>query len=123
MSVEIRTFVTGPLMVNTFVVVDDGHCWIVDPGEDCTEVADDVRQGQLQPDVILLTHGHVDHMAGVAELRATFEGIDLVCSPDDASLLGDPVGNLSVLLGGTPVWSWYRPVSNDARVGAHLAQL
>lgn len=99
MSVEIRTFVTGPLMVNTFVVADDGRCWIVDPGDGCAQVADDVRQRKLQPELILLTHAHVDHMGGIGELREAFEGIELVCSPDDAPLLDDPVGNLSVLMG------------------------
>ena len=99
MTVDIRTFVTGPLMVNTFVVASGGHCWIVDPGEGCSDVVDHIRSHQLQPDAILLTHPHIDHIAGIPELKAVFEGIDLICSAADAPGLDDPGFNLSVMLG------------------------
>ena len=103
MTVDIRTFVTGPLMVNTFVVSSCGHCWIVDPGEGCSDVVDHIRSHQLQPDAILLTHPHIDHIAGIPELKAVFEGIDLICSAADAPGLDDPGVNLSVML--APYWS------------------
>ena len=101
MSVDIRTFVTGPFMVNTFAVASGGQCWIVDPGEGCSELVDHVRAEKLQPQAILLTHGHVDHIAGAAELAAAFDGIELICSVDDAPMLADPGLNLSALLGGS----------------------
>ncbi len=100
MTVDIRTFVTGPLMVNTFVAASDGHCWIVDPGEGCSEVVDCIRSHGLQPDAIVLTHAHIDHIAGIPELKAVFEGIELICSAADAPGLDDPGVNLSVMLGG-----------------------
>jgi len=100
MSVDITTFVTGgQFMVNTVVVADAGPCWIVDPGEGCTDVLDHVRAAQREPKAILLTHGHADHIAGAGEVRAAFEGIELICSADDAAMLDDPALNLSALLG------------------------
>ena len=100
MTVDIRTFVTGPLMVNTFVVSSEGRCWIVDPGEGCSEVVDSIRSHALTPDAILLTHPHIDHIAGIPELKAVFEGIELICSAADGPGLDDPGVNLSIMLGG-----------------------
>lgn len=99
MNVQIRTFVIGPFAVNTFVVAEGPQCWIVDPGEGCSEIVHHVRAEQLQPKAILLTHAHVDHIAGAGELTGAFEGIELICSADDAPMLDDPALNLSALMG------------------------
>lgn len=41
---------------------------IIDPGGELDRVLATVAQHELMPDKILLTHGHVDHAAGTAEL-------------------------------------------------------
>ncbi|MFY9995534.1 MAG: hydroxyacylglutathione hydrolase [Leclercia sp.] len=50
---------------------DEGRCIIVDPGE-AEPVLDAIEQNQWQPEAILLTHHHRDHVGGVAALRAKF---------------------------------------------------
>ena len=99
MSVEIRPFIIGPFAVNTLLVAEGGQCWIVDPGQGCSQVIDQVQADQLEPKAILLTHGHVDHIAGAPELTSAFAGIELICSADDAPMLADPQLNLSALMG------------------------
>lgn len=50
---------------------DTGRCLIVDPGE-AAPVLRAITQNQWQPQAILLTHHHQDHVGGVAELVARY---------------------------------------------------
>ncbi|MBX9925697.1 MAG: MBL fold metallo-hydrolase [Hyphomicrobiaceae bacterium] len=43
---------------------------IVDPGGDIDRIMTAIDQVGLMPEKILLTHGHIDHAGGAAELRA-----------------------------------------------------
>jgi len=49
--------------------------------------------------VILNTHGHVDHIAGNAALKASFPDAPLVIGLGDAAMLTDPMLNMSGLAG------------------------
>lgn len=50
---------------------DEGRCIIVDPGE-AEPVLKAIEQNQWQPEAILLTHHHHDHVDGVAAICAKF---------------------------------------------------
>ena len=50
---------------------DEGRCLIVDPG-DAAPVLKAIAENQWQPEVILLTHHHQDHVGGVKELVQNF---------------------------------------------------
>jgi hydroxyacylglutathione hydrolase len=55
-----------------WVLTDDtNHCAIVDPGE-AAPILQAIEENQWQPEVIMLTHHHHDHVGGVAELCAKF---------------------------------------------------
>jgi len=55
-----------------WVLVDDEqHCIIVDPG-DAAPVLKAIEANGWQPEAILLTHHHNDHVGGVPALRAKF---------------------------------------------------
>jgi glyoxylase-like metal-dependent hydrolase (beta-lactamase superfamily II) len=51
---------------------------IIDPGGDVPAILDAIRQSGIAIEKILLTHGHIDHSGGAAELRealaSTIEG-------------------------------------------------
>lgn len=61
---------------------DDGRCLIVDPGEAAPVLAA-LEENQWQPEAILLTHHHHDHVGGVKELRQKFPGL-VVYGPEEA---------------------------------------
>ena len=42
---------------------------IVDPGGDVAKIRDAIKQSGVSVEKILLTHGHIDHAGGAAELR------------------------------------------------------
>jgi len=60
---------------------DDGRCLIVDPGE-AAPVLRAVEENQWQPEAILLTHHHNDHVGGVNTLRQYFPDI-VVYGPEE----------------------------------------
>jgi hydroxyacylglutathione hydrolase len=53
---------------------DNGRCLIVDPGEAAPVLAA-IKENQWQPEAILLTHHHHDHVGGVKELRQKFPDV------------------------------------------------
>ena len=99
MPIEIETIVVGPLETNCYVLRGERDCWIVDPGLGSAPVIERLGRTGAAPSRILLTHGHGDHIAGVAAVRAAFEHVRLSCPKGDADMLSDPEANMSAAFG------------------------
>ncbi|MDD6023467.1 MAG: MBL fold metallo-hydrolase [Oscillospiraceae bacterium] len=71
MKIEVQQ--VGELMTNCYIVWDEDtkNAAVVDPGDDGAYLADCLRKKGLSLQLILLTHGHYDHIGGVAELLET----------------------------------------------------
>src|SRR5262252_2323193 len=50
---------------------------VVDPGGDLDRIQAAIQQGALKVEKILLTHGHLDHAAGAAELKEKLGGVPI----------------------------------------------
>ena len=59
---------TGPLEVNTYIVVNGDSGFVVDPGGDADEIFAIFKRQKAKLDAILITHAHFDHIGGVAQL-------------------------------------------------------
>jgi glyoxylase-like metal-dependent hydrolase (beta-lactamase superfamily II) len=68
---------------------------VVDPGFDPRSILRILEGEKLELAAILDTHGHVDHIAGNEALKRAFPQALLVIGENEASLLSDPVANLS----------------------------
>ena len=94
---------TGPLSVNTYIVwipnadkkVND--CVVIDPANS-NKVLRALNERELRCTDILITHGHFDHIMGVAKLKAQ-TGAKVYINPLDAGALKDNSVNLSVMAG------------------------
>ena len=68
-----------------------GRCAIVDPGcgtaSETGSLKDYISSKGLNPVCIMLTHGHFDHVLGVAELLREYSGIPVYMHPADKATL------------------------------------
>ena len=101
MDLRIATVESMPFAENTFIAWLAGRrdAVVIDPGFEPDAVIEALRADGLTPAVILNTHGHVDHIAGNAALKAAFPDAPLVIGVRDAAMLSDPMLNLSGLAG------------------------
>ena len=85
---QISVLPLGDLGANCYVVADEatGRCAIVDPGDDGAAVAQWLEQQQLTPAYLFLTHGHYDHVGGVADLRAEYPDLPVYIHTADTAL-------------------------------------
>jgi len=95
-DISIETFITGPLETNTYVIRCAGVCAVVDPA---MGKAERIPLDEGGPAMILLTHGHGDHIAGVKALKEEFGDARLICPAGDAKMLPNPLRNLSIPFG------------------------
>jgi len=87
---EILRFTYGPFAENTYVVVGPSgrRAMVVDPGIGSEPVWDAVRERGLSVELILNTHGHLDHVAGNAFFKRT-TGAPIAIHVADVPFLGN----------------------------------
>jgi glyoxylase-like metal-dependent hydrolase (beta-lactamase superfamily II) len=93
---QIDTIIVGPFEVNCYLLWDDKtkDLVIIDPGDSAEGIARQITARGCTPRAILLTHGHGDHIGGVATLLQKY-GIPLVAGRGEEQYLADPKFNLS----------------------------
>lgn len=68
----IETFPVGPLQCNCTILGDPetGEAIVIDPGDEALVVLKRLAAHGLKPKAILITHTHLDHVAGNHEVKA-----------------------------------------------------
>ena len=102
MNVIIKQFIGGKDWESDCYIISDfdvnNNCIIIDPGaEDISEYTKYVSHYELIPSIILITHRHFDHFAGVNELRSKYPFVKLFCSVGCNDAIQNPRLNCSVL--------------------------
>ena len=97
---KINHYVVGQVQTNCYVVINDEtkKCFIIDPGASAKQLAEKLKQDNLNPVAVLLTHGHFDH-AGAAEVLAKEFGIKIHAHEAERDTLADPKKNVSWMVG------------------------
>ncbi|MDP7289947.1 MAG: MBL fold metallo-hydrolase, partial [Phycisphaerae bacterium] len=69
----IRTVPLGVFQTNCVILScpQDGDCWVVDPGMSPEPAIEYVRDDGLEPNRIMLTHGHCDHLSALAAVHSS----------------------------------------------------
>jgi len=88
---KIQIFSLGPMQTNCYFLVDEAtsECAVVDPGDECERILSLLDSHGLKIKMILLTHGHFDHMMALGKLREA-TGAPLYIHSADAQALVDP---------------------------------
>lgn len=96
---NITTLPVGDLQANCFLVADEAkNAVIIDPGAEGSYILDVLRQQELKPQAILLTHAHFDHFGAAADIMAE-TGILLYVHELDKPMVISAEYSLAVELG------------------------
>lgn len=96
---KLKRFALGALWTNCYLVWDDNSdALMVDPGGPAAEVADFIKNNKLNLRWIILTHGHGDHIGGIAQVRGLSE-CGVAIHEKDSSCLTSAARNLSSHMG------------------------
>ncbi len=91
-AMHIKQFVVNHFQVNCFVVWDEAlkECAIIDPGmeqpRELEAVERFIADGGLKPAMVLLTHAHIDHIAGLEPVCRRY-GLPVTMHRDGEKLL------------------------------------
>lgn len=68
---KIKSMQVGELATNCYILIDDVEkkAAVIDPGAEADRVLAEVKGLDAQVEYILLTHGHYDHIGGVAQVH------------------------------------------------------
>ena len=98
----IDTVVLGDFQTNCYCVRKSNpshECLIIDPGLEANPLVQMLQTNDYIPVDILLTHGHVDHIAGVESIREHWPDVRVAIHENDSNMLTNPADNLSLMAG------------------------
>jgi hydroxyacylglutathione hydrolase len=99
---KIDRLILGAYQTNCYILRESKtakDCLIIDTGLEAGELVDFLQRHNLNPVAAVLTHGHVDHVTGLVELRGRFPHTKVYIHKLDAGMLTGEKDNLSALAG------------------------
>ena len=95
---KIDSLAVGPIGTNCYILQDEKEkvCVIIDPGDEAERIEKAVENTGCTPVMILLTHGHFDHIGAVADL-VDRTGCEVYIHIMDKPKLTDDAGMLANL--------------------------
>ncbi len=100
-KILIHPIISTPFEENAYAVYLDGasECVVIDPGFEPSKIIHWMEKKGLKPTAILITHGHVDHIAGNRDIQRNWPDCKIYVGEKDAEKLIDPAKNLSAPFG------------------------
>ena len=88
---ERRIMPLGAIGANCVVLWQDpAAAWIVDPGAEAESINAFLEEKGLAPALVLLTHGHFDHVGALDGLLARHPNLPVHIGPGDVPMIGHP---------------------------------
>lgn len=96
-KINITQIVSTTYAVNTYIVrqEENNDCLIIDPSFEPEQVINFLEKHSLTPHAILVTHGHMDHIAGINVIKEKYTACNVYVSKIDAEKFTNPKSNLS----------------------------
>lgn len=84
---KISRLTVGAFQENCYLVADPATsaAALIDPGEEGHRIVEAVKAANVRLEVIWVTHAHLDHVGGIAEVKRHFD-VPIVLHPDDLML-------------------------------------
>jgi hydroxyacylglutathione hydrolase len=88
MGLAVKQLTLGEMGTNCYLAWDDEtmEAIIIDPADEGGFITEQIQELELIPEVIVLTHGHFDHILGLLELKLNLE-IPVIVHEADVFLL------------------------------------
>lgn len=93
-QLQILTLELGAFAAHCLIVADraTSEAVVVDPGLEAGEIVARLKRERLEPVAIVLTHAHLDHASGVAEVKRAFPAARVLLHPGDLPLYSNLPG-------------------------------
>lgn len=86
----------GVLGANCYICYHENQqAIIIDPGDEPRRITRFLKEHELNPVGIFLTHGHIDHIGALSSLHDSYIQTPVYIHEEDLSFLSDPKINLS----------------------------
>ena len=106
----------GMIGTNCYLTAaQNGDTAIIDPGAQPDQIKEVLQKNNLTPKMILLTHGHFDHIGAADALRKEFE-IPLYLHQADADMVGDSDQNGGIGLIGKHITCGWDHLLSDGDI-------
>lgn len=73
MNIHVDVLTVGPFASNCFILANDAkQALVIDPGDEADQIIAHIRQRDYDVQALLVTHGHIDHVSGLADVHDAF---------------------------------------------------
>lgn len=119
-GLRVEQFVVGPVMTNCYFAIheDTKEMLVIDPGDEALHLIQRIKDRNVKPVAVLLTHGHFDHASAAKEVAEAF-GVQIYAHEDEKETLETPSINLCGMIGTKEIYSADRYVKDGEIL--HLA--
>jgi hydroxyacylglutathione hydrolase len=128
MPLHIEAHPVGAFQANAYLVIDDEthRAAIVDPGDSGDELAAMLKARALELDAIWITHGHLDHVGGIAGVRRVFPSAPIWLHSADRPLYDNVEGQArlyGIPLEAPPAPDLEWKAGDSVSLGAHTFRI
>ena len=101
-ALDISCVVNGPIQTNTYFACSEGEAVVIDPAWDGEALLAEFRKTHPNDAIkaIVCTHGHADHIGGVAGMRRVLGGgVPFLISEADAGFMASAIDSMKAMWG------------------------
>jgi len=70
---NILTYSLGELQANTYLLIQNGECLLIDPADEASFILEEIQRRNLHLVGMIATHGHFDHIMAVGEIQVSLD--------------------------------------------------